>query len=250
MVLIVEDNHDLRQFLTKCLITDYSIIEAKNGKEGYEATKIYNPAIIISDIMMPEMDGLEMCTKIKNNLLTSHIPVILLTAKSMAENWIEGLETGADDYVSKPFDINILEAKVKNILITREKLRQHFSSNSIAEPDNITTTTADKDFIEKAMDIVERNYQNPEFGVKNLVDQMYVSRSLLHKKLIAIVNQSAGDFITSFRLKKAAILLRESEKNISEIAYEVGFNDPKYFSQKFKRYFGIKPSQYSKNKPD
>ena len=247
-ILIVEDNFDLREFVINSLIYNYNILEAENGKTAYEIAKVQNPELIISDIMMPVMDGLELCTRIKNNLLTSHIPVILLTARSLVENWIEGLESGADDYVPKPFDLDLLKAKIKNLLESREKLRKHFSGDVSISSSEITTTKADSDFINKAFEIVEENYTNPEFGVKELVDKMNVSHSLLHKKLKVIVNKSAGDFITIIRLKRAAELLNNSAKNISEVAYEVGFNDPKYFSQKFKRYFGILPSNYIKNK--
>ena len=245
-ILIVEDNLDLREFVINSLVDNYNILEAENGKAAYEIAKAQNPALIISDIMMPIMDGLELCTRIKNNLLTSHIPVILLTARSLVENWIEGLESGADDYMPKPFDIDLLKAKIKNLLDSREKLRQHFSGNLSTSSSEITTTKADSDFINKAFEIVEDNYANSEFGVKELVDKMNVSHSLLHKKLKAIVNQSTGDFITTIRLKKAADLLKKSAKNVTEVAYDVGFNDPKYFSQKFKRYFGVLPSKYVK----
>jgi YesN/AraC family two-component response regulator len=198
--------------------------------------------------MMPEMDGLEFCTRIKNNLLTSHIPVILLTARSLVENWIEGLETGADDYIPKPFDFNLLKARIKNLLESREKLKKHFSGELLPEPSEIALTSADSEFLKKALEIVEENYQNPKFGVEDFVDKMCISHSLLHKKLTAIINQSAGDFITSIRLKKSAVLLRQSTKNITEVAFEVGFNDPKYFGQKFKHYFGVLPSEYMKQK--
>ncbi len=247
-ILIVEDNFDLREFVINSLVDNYNILEAENGKEAYEIAKVQNPVLIISDIMMPVMDGLELCTRIKNNLLTSHIPVILLTARSLIENWIEGLESGADDYMPKPFDIDLLKAKIKNLLESHEKLRKHFSGDISTFSSEITTTKADSNFINKAFEIVEDNYTDPEFGVKKLVDKMNVSHSLLHKKLKAIVNQSAGDFITIIRLKRSAELLKKSAKNIAEVAYEVGFNDPKYFSQKFKRYFGTLPSDYVNNK--
>jgi signal transduction histidine kinase/ligand-binding sensor domain-containing protein/AraC-like DNA-binding protein len=248
LILVAEDNLDLRNFITNSLSEDYSVLEAENGREAYEIAKTHNPAMIVSDVMMPEMDGLEFCSRIKNNLLTSHIPVILLTARSLVENWIEGLETGADDYIPKPFDFNLLKARIKNLIESREKLKKHFSGELLPEPSEIATTNADKEFLKKAMEIVEGNYQNPNFGVEEFVDKMCVSHSLLHKKLTAIINQSAGDYITSIRLKKSAALLRQSNKNINEVASEVGFNDPKYFSQKFKRYFGVLPSEYLKKK--
>jgi signal transduction histidine kinase/ligand-binding sensor domain-containing protein/AraC-like DNA-binding protein len=246
LILIVEDNYDLRTFIINNLTQDYSILEAENGKDAYEIAKAHNPSIIISDIMMPVMDGLELCTRIKNNLLTCHIPIILLTARSLVENWIEGLEIGADDYMPKPFDINLLNARIKNILESRKKLRKHFVGEVETIQSDVVTTNTDKVFLGKAIKIVEENIGNSDFGVKDFVDEMCVSHSLLHKKLTVLVNQSAGDFITTLRLKKSVKLLQNSGKNISEVAYEVGFNDPKYFSQKFKRYFGVLPSDYSK----
>ncbi len=244
-ILVVEDNHELRKLLVCSFSNQYHVLEAEDGKQAYEIAKLKSPSLIISDVMMPEMNGIELCSQIKSNLLTSHIPVVLLTARAMVEHWIEGLETGADDYVPKPFDIDLLKAKVKNILNSREKLRKHFSSNLQEDTSALTTNKIDQEFLEKALKIVEDNYADTEFGVKNFVHKMYMSHSLLHKKLKTLTGQSSGDFITTLRLKKAAALLQNSSKNINEIAFEVGFNDPKYFSQKFKRYYGVLPSKYN-----
>jgi signal transduction histidine kinase/ligand-binding sensor domain-containing protein/DNA-binding response OmpR family regulator len=246
-ILLVEDNIDLRMFLASCLINDYYIIEAGNGKEGYEAAKNIGPDLIVSDIMMPEIDGLELCSKIKEDIDTSHIPVILLTAKSSIEDMIEGLETGADDYVAKPFNIDILKARIKNIIENRKLLKQAFNTDYSIEPSKITSNKTDEEFLKKCISIVEENYKEPEFGVEEFVSKMFVSRSFLHKKLTALTGNSAGDFITSIRLKKSLQLLKQPNVNISEVAYSIGFNDPKYFTRVFKKNFGITPSDYIAN---
>jgi Response regulators consisting of a CheY-like receiver domain and a winged-helix DNA-binding domain len=243
-LLIVEDNDDLRSFMSTGLYDDYRVLEADNGITGLHMAKSYAPDLIISDIMMPEMDGLELCTSLKENLLTSHIPVILLTARSTVENWIEGLETGADDYIPKPFNFALLKARITNLIENRKKLRRIFSREINVDPRQITTSTADQQFLHKALKIVEENYTNSEFGVEDFIEKIGVSRSLLHKKLTAITELSAGDFITSIRLKKSIELLKIQTDNISEIAYNVGFNDPKYFSRIFKKNFGMSPKDY------
>ncbi len=248
LVLIVEDNQDLRHFISVNLKNKYQILEARNGLEGYEFTKRFLPRLIISDIMMPEMDGLELCTRIKENILTSHIPILLLTARTTVENWIEGLESGADDYIPKPFNLSILEAKITSTIQNRQRLKKLYLTKMSAEPKEIVTTSLDEQFLRKAIEVVEANYQDPDFSVEMFVEKMAVSRSLLHKKLSAIVDQSAGDFITHHRLKKSAELLKTRTFSISEVAYQVGFNDPKYFSRIFRRIFGVTPTEYSEGK--
>jgi len=181
-------------------------------------------------------------------LATSHIPVMLLTAKTLLENWIEGLETGADDYIPKPFNIRILEAKCKSLIENRKRLKKVFEQSLVPVSGEITTTPVDEEFMQKTIKVVENNINNPEFGVQKLATELCVSRSLLHKKLTAIVDLSANDFITSMRLKKSAVLLQKSNLNISEIAFEVGFNDPKYFSRCFRKHFGLSPTEYMNNK--
>lgn len=244
LILLIEDNFDLRSFLKASLSESFQILDAEDGKKGYELAKTYNPDLIISDVMMPEMDGLELCSRLKNNLLTSHIPVILLTARTAVENHIECLEIGADDYIPKPFDVNILTARTKNLIETRRKLRKHFSRDLTPDLSQIASSRTDELFLKRAQEIVETHFSNPEFGVEEFVDKMNISRSLLHKKLTLLTEQSAGDFITSLRLKKAAHLLHVPGKNVSDVAYEVGFNDPKYFSRIFRKYFGKTPSEY------
>ena len=248
LLLIVEDNQDLRHFISINLRGKYQMLEAQNGKQGYEMAKRFSPQLIISDIMMPEMDGLELCTRIKENILTSHIPVLLLTARTTVENWIEGLESGADDYIPKPFNLSILEAKICTTIQNRQRLRKLFLTKTNAEPMELVSTSLDEKFLRKAIEIVETHYKDSEFCVEIFVEKMAVSRSLLHKKLSAILDQSAGDFITHIRLKKSAELLKTRSFNISEVAYQVGFNDPKYFSRIFKRVYGVTPTEYAEGK--
>jgi signal transduction histidine kinase/ligand-binding sensor domain-containing protein/DNA-binding response OmpR family regulator len=248
LLLIVEDNQDLRHFISINLKNKYQILEALNGLQGYEMAKRFSPQLIISDIMMPEMDGLELCTRIKENIFTSHIPVLLLTARTTVENWIEGLESGADDYIPKPFNLSILEAKIFSTIQNRQRLRKLFLTKINADPKELVSTSLDEQFLKKAIEVVETHYKDSEFSVEVFVEKMAVSRSLLHKKLSAIVDQSAGDFITHIRLNKSAELLKTRTFNISEIAYRVGFNDPKYFSRLFRRVYGVTPTEYTEGK--
>lgn len=248
LLLIVEDNQDLRHFISINLRNKYQILEAQNGRQGCEMAKRFSPQLIISDIMMPEMDGLELCTRIKENILTSHIPVLLLTARTTVENWIEGLESGADDYIPKPFNLSILEAKICTTIQNRHRLRKLFLTKANAEPKELVSTSLDEQFLKKAIETVEAHYQDSEFCVEVFVEKMAVSRSLLHKKLTAIVDQSAGDFISHIRLKKSTELLKARTFNISEVAYQVGFNDPKYFSRIFRRVYGVTPTEYAEGK--
>ncbi|HJX70505.1 MAG TPA: two-component regulator propeller domain-containing protein [Bacteroidales bacterium] len=244
LILIIDDDHELLAVTRDYLGKTFRIIQATNGLEGLEMAGKSQPDLIISDIIMPEMDGLELCNQIKNDIRTSHIPVILLTARSEVDDFIEGFESGADDYIPKPFNIKILEAKTKSLIENRMKLRKLFMQSLVPVPKEMTTTHVDEQFLQRTIKIVEKNIGNPEFGVQKLAAEMCVSRSLLHKKLTAIVDLSANDFIASMRLKKSALLLMQGNLNISEIAFEVGFNDPKYFSRCFKKHFGLAPSEY------
>lgn len=246
LVLVIDDDHDLCNYLSDSLRSSFNILNAENGKDGWELANRYSPDVIVSDVMMPEMDGLELCTRLKTEIQTSHIPVILLTARSEAENYIEGLETGADDYIAKPFNIRIIEAKIKNLIENRKRLKALFANSLIPVPREVTTTRADEVFLQRAIKLVEENINDAGFSVQDMASELCISRSLLHKKLTAIVDQSAGDFITAIKLKKSALLMHEGKFNISDVAYAVGFNDPKYFSRCFKKYFGKSPSEYVK----
>lgn len=243
-VLIVEDNNDLRKFIAQRLSKSFNVLEASNGAIGIITAEKMAPDLVISDVMMPEKDGLELCASLKNNLETSHIPIILLTAKSEIEDQIAGLQIGADDYLSKPFNFDLLEVRVQNLIDLRNNLRSKFLESADFKVDEATTTIKDRKFLEHTIKLVEDNMENPEFGVKEFVNEVGISRSLLHKKLTGLTGQSAGEFINHLRMKKAQQLLLQNELNISEVAYSVGYNDPKYFTRLFSKYFGQSPKEF------
>ncbi|MDX8337760.1 two-component regulator propeller domain-containing protein [Draconibacterium sp. IB214405] len=245
-ILIVEDNFDLRSFLMQTLRSEYRVLGAENGKIGLEMAKKYSPELIISDVMMPVMDGIELCSRLKKNIQTSHIPIILLTAKNMVESWIEGLETGADDYIPKPFNLQILQLKMRNLIESRRKIKTLFSGPEEVAPEKISLNKLDEEFITKAYQILEKNYSEPDFSVEQFAREMFVSRSLLYKKIKALTDLNITDFINSYKLKKSVELIKSSDQSISEIAFKTGFNDPKYFSRIFKKFYGISPRDYLK----
>jgi len=246
-LLLVEDNQEFRTFLKEQLEDFYQIIEAADGEEGERKAIEENPDLIISDIMMPKVDGLEMCVRIKNNIQTSHIPIILLTARISDEARIESYKAGADSYISKPFNYDILLTRINMLLEQQEKRKEIFHKEIEISPQNITITSLDEEFVEKALRLVEENMENPEFSVNNLCDDLGMSRSQLYRKFESITGLTPNDFIRSVRLKRAAQLLRGSSYNISEISDRVGFNSIKYFNKYFKEEFGFTPTQYRSN---
>lgn len=248
LVLVVEDNFDLRNFLVQTLRNDYRTLGAEDGKEGLAMAKKYSPEIIISDVMMPVMDGIELCSRLKKDIQTSHIPIILLTAKNMVEDWVEGLETGADDYIPKPFNLQILEAKMNSLVDSRRKLKRMFSQGETVKPSELASNAVDEEFLAKAYQILEKNYLEPEFSASQFASEMFVSRSLLYKKIRAITDLNITDFINSFKLKKALELIKENKLPIADIAFNVGFNDPKYFSRIFRKFYGMSPSEFQSKK--
>ncbi len=243
-ILIVEDNKELALFIANSLSGQYHVQVAENGKVGYAMARKNPPELIISDVMMPEMDGIEMCRQVKNNLYTSHVPVIMLSAKALLEDQLQGLQFGADDYISKPFNLDILKAKVHNAIEARRKIRSLFMSQSEIPEVSPNSESLDDKFLAKAYDVLEKSFSNPDFSVELFSDSMFVSRSLLYKKLKVLVELSPNDFITIYRLKKARPLILSKEMSVSEVAYSVGFNDPKYFSRVFKKFFKKTPSEY------
>jgi signal transduction histidine kinase/DNA-binding response OmpR family regulator len=243
LVLVVEDNADVRAYMREYLVTDYDVQEAHDGAEGIEKAREIIPDLIISDVMMPKKDGYELCKALKLDEKTSHIPIILLTAKAGTENKIEGLETGADDYLTKPFDAKELLVRVKNLIDLRRKLRERFSVGQVLKPGDIAVISIDDAFLQKAMAVVEQRMGDEEFGVEQLRDELGMSRTQLHRKLTALTNQSAGDFIRYMRLQRAKQLLEQDAGNISEIAYQVGFNSVAYFTKCFREQFGVVPSE-------
>ena len=244
-LLIVDDNVEFVNFIYRFLHNEYKIFKAFDGKEGFEKAIEFLPDIILSDIMMPEIDGIELCNKLKTNENTSHIPFILLTAKAGETNKINGLDTGADDYITKPFSINELKARINNLIRIREILREKFQNNLLdVKPKDVTVTLTDEMFLKKAIESVEKNMLDSQFGVMELTNIMNVSRSLLHLKLKKITNLSASQFIAAIRLRVAAHLLKSTNESITEICYRTGFSTPAYFSACFKEQFGISPTDF------
>jgi signal transduction histidine kinase/ligand-binding sensor domain-containing protein/DNA-binding response OmpR family regulator len=243
-VLVVEDNSDMQKQIKSLLQDKYKVIVASNGLQGYELAKEVFPDIIISDVVMPGMDGFELCKKIKEDLLTSHIPVILLTALSETEKQIDGLETGADAYIVKPFDNKLLSAQIKNLVASREQLKKTFTESAEKWADDSQLNHRDKNLVIRAVQIVEKHLLNADFSVEQLADKLGISRSSLHRKMKVLTNQSATEFIRYVRMKKALKLMKEGGLNIDEIGFAVGFNSHSYFTQCFKRLYGKTPTEY------
>ncbi|RMD98959.1 MAG: DNA-binding response regulator, partial [Calditrichaeota bacterium] len=245
LVLIVEDNDDMRRYLRNSLNQGFDIIEAENGQSGYQVACKKTPDLIVSDVMMPEMDGYALCEKLKTDQRTSHIPVILLTARAGQEDKLEGLEIGADDYLTKPFDARELNIRVKNLIEQRQRLRERFSREITVQPKEITVTSIDEKLLQRAIDIVEENMSNSEFDIDQFCRAIGMSRSTLNRKLRALTGLSTNGFIRTLRLKRASLLLQKKSATIVEIAYEVGFNNPSYFAECFRQQFGKSPSEYT-----
>jgi signal transduction histidine kinase/DNA-binding response OmpR family regulator len=244
ILLIVEDNSDVRNYIKDNLIKDYRILEAVDGEDGWNKSIEQIPDLIVSDVMMPKMDGFELCKKLKTDGRTSHIPVILLTAKAAKQDKIEGYDIGADEYIMKPFEPDELRVRIKNLIEQRKRLHEHFQKKGILDLDQSKFTSFDKKFLQKAFDIITQKISDSSFTVEAFADNLAVSRSLLHKKIVALTGEAPRDLIRRIRLKKAAELIEKKFGNLSEIALEVGFDNPAYFSECFKKQFGISPSQY------
>jgi signal transduction histidine kinase/DNA-binding response OmpR family regulator len=245
VLLIVEDNADVRDYICDYLEADYQIIEAIDGEDGLVKSIEKIPDLIISDVMMPKMDGYELCRKLKTDERTSHIPVILLTARAGGESKVEGLETGADDYIIKPFDAHELQVRVKNLIEQRRRLRERFRKEMILEPKEFAVTSMDEQFLQKAMAVVEQNLSDAEFSTDEFARRVAMSRSQLHRKLHALTGQSTHEFIRTYRLKRAAQLLQHHAGTVSEICYDVGFNSLSHFAKAFREQFGQSPSEYA-----
>ncbi|RPI70185.1 MAG: DNA-binding response regulator, partial [Ignavibacteriales bacterium] len=245
--LIVEDNDDIRKFIKESIDQTMRVIESSDGKDGLEKAFINIPDLVISDVLMPEMNGIELCEKLKTDERTSHIPVILLTSRSAVENKVEGLETGADDYITKHFSIAELQARINNLILQRKNLRKRYRKELIFDAKDIATTSTDEKFLNKAFQIIEAHLSDYNFTVEGFAKEIGLSRMQLHRKISALTDQSANELIRSYRLKKSARLLARKSGNISEVAYEVGFNNPSYFASCFKELFGYSPSEYLQN---
>jgi signal transduction histidine kinase/AraC-like DNA-binding protein len=243
-VLIVDDNKDFCEFMSDSLSSEYTTVVAYNGQEAIALLSQCDVDLVVSDIMMPVMSGTELCSQIKTNLMWSHIPVILLTAKTADEHKIEGFEMGADDYITKPFNLELLKIRIRKLIERKEKQHQDFSRKMDVSPSEITITSLDEKFISNAIKIVEDHIGDPDFSVEELGGKLGVSRSQLYKKLMSITGKGPVEFIRILRLKRGMQLLKKSQMQIAEIAYTVGFNSPKRFSKYFRIEFGLSPSEY------
>ncbi|HKK11629.1 MAG TPA: hybrid sensor histidine kinase/response regulator transcription factor, partial [Flavobacteriaceae bacterium] len=244
VLLFVDDNKDLCEFIEDSLNGEYSIITAHDGQEALEQLEEHDVTIIVSDVMMPVMSGTELCKKVKTNIHWSHIPVILLTARTAEEYQLEGLELGADDYITKPFNFDLLRLRISKFIEWTERSHHAFSQKLDVSPSEITITSLDEKLIDYAIKIVEEHMGDTEFSVELLGESLGLSRGHLYKKLKVITGKGPAEFIRIIRLKRGRQLLEKSQLQISEIAYEVGFNSPKRFTKYFKEEFGILPSEY------
>jgi signal transduction histidine kinase/DNA-binding response OmpR family regulator len=245
ILLVVDDNADIREYIRGVFENSYQIIEASNGKEGLLKAIEITPTLVISDLMMPEMDGLEFCKKLKSEEKTSHIPVVMLTAKATLESKIEGLELGADDYLLKPFNAKEIQVRVKNLIEKQEKLRQYFTQKTIVlKPTEINVNSKEEAFLKKVMAVIENNLADNQFNVEQFSLEMNMSQSQLVRKLKALTNLTANEFLRHFRLQRAAELLEKKSGTVSEIAFQVGFEHLSYFSKVFQEKFNKLPSEY------
>jgi signal transduction histidine kinase/DNA-binding response OmpR family regulator len=247
-LLLVEDNEDFRFYLKDNLKLHYQILEAKDGKEGWTTALSALPDLIVSDVMMPEMNGLELCRKIKNDSRVSHIPVILLTARTAEEQKLEGFETGADDYITKPFNFEILQSRIRNLIHQRELFQKEFRKHIDVKASDLKITSLDEKLIRNAIACVESKISDPDFSVEDLSRELGMSRVYLYKKLLALTGKSPLEFIRTIRLQHAAQMLEKGQLTVSEVAYKVGFNNPKYFTKYFKEEYHMLPSLYAGRK--
>ncbi|HEY4785981.1 MAG TPA: response regulator, partial [Bacteroidales bacterium] len=245
-LLIVEDDHEMSDYLADFFRKAYNVSQAFNGKIGMELAISQSPDLIISDVMLPEVDGFQLCRKLKTTLETSHIPVILLTAKAAEDNIVEGYELGADLYMPKPFNVKILEKQVKMLIQSRIQLRERFSKQMLLMPSDVTITSTDERFLNRLMEVTDEHLTDSEFDVMKLVNAMNMSHAVILRKLRALTGMALVDFIKNQRLKKAALILQKGKISIAEVSYMVGFSDPKYFSKCFIKEFGKTPTDYSK----
>lgn len=246
-ILLIEDNLEVRQLLQDALSVHYTVLACADGLQGLNAATTQIPDLIISDIMLPGMDGLELCTKIKLDERSSHIPVILLTARAAPIHQLEGLQTGADMYLVKPFSLQVLELNIRNLLASRELMRQKYCQKVTLEPTNVTIDAPEQRFLNKIIHFIEQHMSDPDFNVPLLSLEMGMSQPVLYKKIRALTDLSVNDFIKSIKLKRAAQMLQQNILSVSEVAYAVGFSDPKYFSKEFKKQFGTSPTGFIKN---
>lgn len=248
-IVIIEDNVDMRSYIYDILCDQYKVYQACDGEEGFELIKKSIPDIVVSDIMMPKMDGIQLCSVMKSEPITEHIPIIMLTARSSSDDSIEGYSTGADAYITKPFNSELLLARISNLIESRIKLQDHYKTKMLLEPKNTAVKSDQEKFLVNAMSFVEDNITNSEYNVEHFTADMGISQAQLYRKLNQLIGQSPAEFIRLVRLKCAAKILEESyqlDVNVSEVAYKVGFNNHSHFSRLFKQHFKYSPKEYAK----
>ncbi|MCD8079715.1 MAG: response regulator [Bacteroides sp.] len=243
VLLLAEDDTDMREYLTENLSKEYEVVSVTDGEQALKMARDINPDIIISDVIMPGLEGDEMCRILKSSMETSHIPIILLTALSERENVISGLEAGANDYIIKPFDFSVLKVRIRNILQSRQHLRETVLSPESSPGEVDYTSQLDKEFLDRTLEIIHQELSNPEFSINDFCRMLGMSRTSVYNKLKTLTDQSPNDFIRIIRLNRSKELLISRKYTISEVSFMVGFSDPKYFSTCFKKQFGISPSK-------
>ena len=243
-ILVIDDDPEILSFVSKQLQNTYKIITATNGKEALDILETESVNLIVSDVMMPEIDGFELCKRLKNNINYSHIPIILLTARATLQSKIEGIELGADAYIEKPFSTEYLLVKIATLLTNLEKLRKAFTSSPFVEARTIALSNADEKFLDKLTETIKKNISEPEFNVDILAREMNMSRSSLHRKIKSIAQITPNEYIQLERLKTAAQLLQSGNYKINEICYIVGFNSSSYFAKCFQKQFGVLPKEF------
>ena len=247
VILIVEDEESIRNFMKERLSPLFIVETASNGKEALQVLSEKTISLIVSDVMMPEMDGFELCHTLKTDIEHSHIPIILLTAKVTMQSKIEGIELGADDYIEKPFSTEYLLARIANLLSNQDKLCHAFTSSPFVNAKTIALSKADENFLDKLIEVIQKNISEPDFNVDILAEKMNMSRSSLHRKIKGIAQITPNEFIQLERLKMAAQLIQSGEYRINEVCYIVGFNSSSYFAKCFQKQFGVLPKDFYKN---
>jgi len=245
VILVVEDNPDVRKYIRGALEAEYTVIEAADGVEGSEKAGEIIPDLIISDVMMPRQDGFQLCAGLKRDVRTSHIPIILLTAKASEASVVEGLETGADDYITKPFNTKILLTRIRNLIDLRRHLQETIQREMLLQPTEIAVSSIDREFMKELKEAVEKKLGDMEFGVDELAKSLYMSRTTLNRKVRALTGESSNQFIQSYRLKRAEQLLKDNFGNVTEVAFAVGFSSSNYFTRCFKEKFHRLPHTYT-----
>ncbi len=248
VILIVEDNTDLRKYISGNLSRQYQILEAENGREGLNKAIESIPDLVISDLMMPEMDGVEMCDRLKKDTRTNHIPLIMLTAKADRDSKLESLEMGADDYIIKPFDAEELQVRVKNLIEQRRKLRERYRKEFLMDPTGHEIPPPEDEFLGRVMNCLNKHLTESEFNVEHLGKELGLSRSQLYRKILALTDYTPSEFIRNLRLRMAARMFLEGHRNVTKVLYMAGFNTPTYFTESFRELYGLNPSDYIRQK--